>query len=83
MQRATTTRSPITARRLPSSSSPAHGAPFSEIFERAGRDFYAIDPLLFSPAEVVLQNLDTGRAHAFGSIQPDLLARSFFDHGTS
>ena len=36
--------------RVPSISSAAYGRPFLEIFEAAGRDFYKIDPLLFSPA---------------------------------
>ena len=36
--------------RVPSSGSDAHGRPFLEIFEDAGRDFYKIDPHLFSPA---------------------------------
>jgi methenyltetrahydromethanopterin cyclohydrolase len=64
--------------RVPSSASPAHGAPFSEIFERAGRDFYKIDPGLFSPAEILLQNLDSGRTHRFGGLRPDILRRSLF-----
>jgi len=63
--------------RVPSSGSPAHGKPFAEIFEDAGRDFYKIDPHLFSPAEVVFQNLDTGRVYCFGRVAPDVLRRSF------
>ncbi len=64
--------------RVPSSASPDHGAPFAEIFERYNRDFYKIDPLLFSPAEVVFHNLRTGRSHAFGRPEPAVLRRSFF-----
>src|SRR5207248_11632756 len=45
--------------RVPSAASPDHGAPFAAIFERAGRDFYKIDPMLFSPAVVVFHNLHT------------------------
>ncbi len=62
---------------VPSSGSAAHGKPFADIFEDAGRDFYKIDPHLFSPAEVVFQNLDTGRVQAFGGVAPDVLRRSF------
>ncbi len=40
--------------RLPSSASQDHGEPFGKILEEADWDFYAIDPLLFSPAEVRL-----------------------------
>ena len=63
--------------RVPSSASPDHGAPFAEIFERYQRDFYRIDPLLFSPARIVLQNLRTGRSHVFGRIEREVLRRSF------
>ena len=63
---------------VPSSSSSQHGAPFAEIFERYGRDFYKIDPNLFSPAQVTLQNLSTGRSHTFGKTEPTILERSFF-----
>jgi methenyltetrahydromethanopterin cyclohydrolase len=64
--------------KVPSSASPDHGAPFAEIFKRYDQDFYKIDPLLFSPAEVVFCNLRSGRSHAYGEILPDVLARSFF-----
>ncbi len=63
--------------KVPSSASPDHGAPFAEIFERYQRDFYRIDPLLFSPAVIVLQNLRTGRSHVFGRIEREILRRSF------
>ena len=65
------------APKVPSISSPAFGKPFLEIFEAAGRDFYKIDPLLFSPAEVIIHNIDTGRVHRAGKIAPDVLERSF------
>ncbi|HLJ92100.1 MAG TPA: methenyltetrahydromethanopterin cyclohydrolase [Gemmataceae bacterium] len=64
--------------KVPSSASPDHGAPFSEIFRRYGNDFYKIDPLLFSPAEVVFHNLVSGKSHFFGRTEPDVLQRSFF-----
>src|SRR5439155_24610956 len=64
--------------KVPSSASPDHGAPFAEIFKRYGNDFYKIDPLLFSPAEVVFHNLVSGKSHCFGRIEPDVLRRSFF-----
>jgi methenyltetrahydromethanopterin cyclohydrolase len=63
--------------RIPSSSSPDHGQPFAEIFERYQRDFYRIDPLLFSPATVTLNNLDTGKVFRFGATVPSLLLHSF------
>ncbi|WP_165244489.1 methenyltetrahydromethanopterin cyclohydrolase [Paludisphaera soli] len=65
--------------RVPSSASHDFGEPFAAIFARYNNDFYAVDPHLFSPAEVVFQNLDTGRSHAFGSPKPEIVARSFWD----
>jgi methenyltetrahydromethanopterin cyclohydrolase len=64
--------------KVPSSSSPDYGAPFAEIFARCEQDFYRIDPMLFSPAEIVFHNLKTGRAHQFGQPAPQVLRRSFF-----
>ena len=63
--------------KIPSLASADFGEPFAEVFERFGRDFYKIDPLLFSPAMVTLVNLETGKAHRFGELRPDVLRRSF------
>ena len=62
--------------KVPSSSSKDHGEPFAEIFKRYG-DFYKIDPLLFSPAEVEFRNLKTGRCFRFGKLEPGLVRKSF------
>lgn len=64
--------------KVPASASTDWGAPFQTIFERYERDFYKIDPMLFSPAEIVLHNLKTGRSHAFGRTKTDVLFQSFF-----
>jgi methenyltetrahydromethanopterin cyclohydrolase len=64
--------------KVPSSASRDHGAPFAETFERAGKDFYKIDPGLFSPAVITFQDLATGRSHTFGRLEPEVLRRSFF-----
>jgi methenyltetrahydromethanopterin cyclohydrolase len=63
--------------RVPSSASPDFGEPFATIFERYGRDFYKIDPHLFSPATVTFCNLDTGQTHRFGNVSPEVIQRSF------
>lgn len=63
---------------IPSASSRDYGEPFAAIFARYNHDFYAVDPHLFSPAQVVFQNVQTGRTHAFGRPAPDILARSFY-----
>jgi methenyltetrahydromethanopterin cyclohydrolase len=48
-----------------------------KVFEEAGRDFYRIDPHLFSPARVTLVNLRTGRLFREGVVRPDILRQSF------
>ena len=63
--------------RLPASTSPDHGTPFYEIFKRAGNQFYKIDRMLFSPAEVVVNNLASGRVFRAGRLDPEVLRRSF------
>ena len=47
------------------------------VAERAGWDFYAIDPLLFSPAEVRLTSVASGRSFHAGGVDLDVLERSF------
>lgn len=63
--------------RIPSSASPDHGRTFGEIFARYDRDFYKIDPHLFSPAVIQLVHVDSGRTRQFGRLEPQLLAKSF------
>ncbi len=63
--------------RLPSSASEDHGQPFGKVLEAADWDFYAIDPLLFSPAEVSLVSVESGRSFHAGSVQLDVLEQSF------
>ncbi len=63
--------------RVPSSASPDYGRPFAEVFEHYERDFYRIDPLLFSPAEVHFVNMQSGRWHRFGEPNSNVLQRSF------
>jgi len=65
------------AQNLPSSTCSAYGLPFAEIFAAAGGDFYKIDPMLFSPAEVIISNLDTGSSFHAGELAPDIVDKSF------
>jgi methenyltetrahydromethanopterin cyclohydrolase len=65
------------AQKLPSNASRDYGRPFSEIFRRAKGDFYAIDPMLFSPAKIIVVALETGETFQSGEIAPELLDASF------
>jgi len=51
---------------IPSSASRDYGKPFYEIFQAYEGDFYKIDPLLFSPAEVIINNLTSGKTFRAG-----------------
>jgi methenyltetrahydromethanopterin cyclohydrolase len=63
---------------LPSSASRDYGTPFYELFKRYDGDFYKIDPLLFSPAEVFINNVTSGRTFHAGGINGELIQRSLF-----
>jgi methenyltetrahydromethanopterin cyclohydrolase len=65
------------AEALPSRSSRDFGAPFAEIFKGFKGDFYAIDPKLFSPAEVIVTAIDCGASFHAGALHHDLLDASF------
>ncbi len=65
------------AAELPSFRSRDYGAPFAEIFRRFGGDFYAIDPMLFSPAWVSVTAIEAGETFRAGTIAADLLDASF------
>jgi methenyltetrahydromethanopterin cyclohydrolase len=66
------------AMRLPSSTSADYGTPFFDIFKRYDSDFYKIDPMLFSPAEVWVTSAVTGRTFHGGQLNADVLRRSMF-----
>jgi methenyltetrahydromethanopterin cyclohydrolase len=63
--------------RMVSRASADYGASFCQLFERAGHDFYALDPALFAPALVEIVNLDTGARHRFGGLAPEIVRSSF------
>jgi len=65
------------AEQLPSSASRDYGRPFAEIFKACDYDFFQIDPMLFSPAEVVVSALKSGNSFHAGRLDSDLLEVSF------
>jgi len=66
------------AARMPASASSDYGTPFYEIFQRYDRDFYKIDKLLFSPAEVWLTSATSGRTFHAGRVGDEVLRASLF-----
>lgn len=62
--------------KAPSSASPNYGFPFLQIFKEANYDFYKIDPNLFAPAMVTVNNLETGSVFKAGKINLDVFKLS-------
>jgi methenyltetrahydromethanopterin cyclohydrolase len=63
--------------KIPSNKSKGYGKPFYEIFKEAKFDFYKIDTSLFSPAEVVINELTEGVVYHVGAVNPDVTLKSF------
>jgi methenyltetrahydromethanopterin cyclohydrolase len=66
------------AGRLPASASSDYGEPFGKVLKAANYDFYAIDPLLFSPAQIRLTSIGSGRSFEAGEVNLEVLERSFW-----
>jgi len=64
------------AANLSSVTSRDYGQPFSKIFKAFNGDFYAIDPMLFSPAEVIVTAIDTGDTFRHGATNAAMLEQS-------
>ncbi len=62
---------------MPSTTSRDHGRPFAEIFKAYKGDFYAIDPMLFSPAQAIVTAVETGETFRAGKVDDALLDASF------
>ena len=65
------------AQKLVSQSAKDYGTPFATIFERFNRDFYKIDPSLFSPAQVAITNISSGKTFHAGQINDSIIKTSF------
>jgi methenyltetrahydromethanopterin cyclohydrolase len=65
--------------RVPASTSSDYGAPFYDTFKGYEFDFYKVDPLLFSPAEIFVTNLKSGRTFHAGQVNVDVLKQSFLE----
>lgn len=59
-----------------SSASKQYGRPFTEIFKEAGLEFYKIDPNIFAPAVMSINNVKTGKTFTSGKINAEVLMTS-------
>lgn len=62
---------------LPSSTSKDYGKPFAQVFKDAEYDFYKIDQMLFSPAQVSVTAVESGNTYFGGKVDEKLLNESF------
>jgi len=62
--------------KAPSNASEAYGKPFIEVFKEANYDFYKIDPKLFAPALLIVNNVKTGMVFRAGEINVEALEKS-------
>jgi methenyltetrahydromethanopterin cyclohydrolase len=62
---------------LPSNTSKDYGKPFAKVFSDAEYDFYKIDQMLFSPAQVSVTAMESGNTYFGGEVNLDLLKESF------
>ncbi|MEM8844540.1 MAG: methenyltetrahydromethanopterin cyclohydrolase [Pseudomonadota bacterium] len=62
---------------LPSNTSSDYGKPFAKVFADAEYDFYKIDQMLFSPAQVSVTAMESGNTFMAGEVNTDLLKESF------
>ncbi len=63
--------------KIPSSTSKDYGRPFYTTFKEAKFDFYKLDPSIFAPAEVVVNDVSTGETYVAGKINADVTMESF------
>ena len=65
------------ANKMPSNTSSDYGRPFGEIFKAYEYDFFKIDPMLFSPAKIIITNAKTGKSYTAGKLNEAMLKTSF------
>jgi methenyltetrahydromethanopterin cyclohydrolase len=64
--------------RLPASASSDYGEPFGKVLKDANYEFYEIDPLLFSPAQIRVTSVESGRSFEAGRVNLEVLELSFW-----
>ena len=62
---------------VPSLNSKDYGKPFYVTFKEAEFDFYKIDAASFAPAEITVNELNSGKTFTSGKINPEVLLESF------
>jgi methenyltetrahydromethanopterin cyclohydrolase len=63
--------------KVPSNTSKDYGKPFYEIFKAAEYDFYKIDPNLFAPAQIAVNDKSSGKTYVHGALNAEVLLSSY------
>ena len=64
-------------KQVPSVTSADYGKPFFKTFKEAGYDFYKIDANIFAPAEITVNDLDTGMTYHSGHLNSEVILESY------
>ncbi len=64
-------------KKVPSCTSSDYGKPFYQIFKEANYDFYKIDPNLFAPAQIAVNDVSTGKTYVHGKLNAEVLFKSY------
>lgn len=64
-------------KKAPSTTSEDYGKPFFQTFKEADYDFFKIDDNVFAPAEVTVNDLDTGATYHTGYLNTEVTLESF------
>jgi methenyltetrahydromethanopterin cyclohydrolase len=64
-------------KKVPSINSSDYGKPFFKTFKDAGYDFYKIDVNIFAPAEITVNDLETGKTYHTGRLNGEVILESY------
>ncbi|MBC8522078.1 MAG: methenyltetrahydromethanopterin cyclohydrolase [Methanomicrobia archaeon] len=64
-------------KKVPSQNSKDYGKPFYVTFKEAGFDFFKVDAGMFAPAEITVNELNSGKTFTSGKINTEVLLESF------
>lgn len=64
-------------KQVPSSTSKDYGKPFYRTFKDAGYDFFKIDANVFAPAEITVNDLETGMTYHAGHLNGEVILESY------
>ncbi|MDJ1420621.1 MAG: methenyltetrahydromethanopterin cyclohydrolase [Candidatus Methanoperedens sp.] len=64
-------------KQVPSSTSRDYGKPFYRTFKDAGYDFFKIDANVFAPAEITVNDLETGKTYHTGHLNGEVILESY------